>query len=381
MIKKTKISFVSSSPFIPRGGSEITTLERLSLLQKKDFTVEVISFSFLREMGKILAFFQLLEIEYVYEKNKFSYFYDDVLVKIFLLTEKHNLKAFFIEKLLESNPDLIKAFFFEPFLAEFEKNYPNKPIVYFVYYNEFAQPKDLNSYLKNHIFRQKNFIVSSNFLKKSFYQVWGKEAFIFNDYIDQKKYRAEFLTKEFITMINPERVKGIGIFLKIVREMPERKFLLVGNWKLPGDLPVVLTENFKNITYLPITGKMRDVYAKTAILLVPSIWEEAFGRIVIEAFVNGIPVLASNTGALTDTVGKGGFCFSVDNFKGEENKYEGNVDDWKELIKKLDDPFFYQKVSEQGFIEAQNYLKKSIDSLEKFIIYLSKIINYPVEFP
>ena len=38
-------------------------------------------------------------------------------------------------------------------------------------------------------------------------------------------------------------------------------------------------------------GDMRSVYAKCRILLAPSVWEEAYGRVVTEAQISGIPVV------------------------------------------------------------------------------------------
>ncbi len=51
---------------------------------------------------------------------------------------------------------------------------------------------------------------------------------------------------------------------------------------------------------------MKSIYARTRILLVPSQWEEAWGRVVTEAHVSGIPVLASDVGGLPQAVGPGG---------------------------------------------------------------------------
>ena len=51
---------------------------------------------------------------------------------------------------------------------------------------------------------------------------------------------------------------------------------------------------------------MREAYAQAKVLLMPSIWEESFGRTVIEAQLNGLPVLASHRGALPALVGEGG---------------------------------------------------------------------------
>jgi len=39
---------------------------------------------------------------------------------------------------------------------------------------------------------------------------------------------------------------------------------------------------------------------------VPSVWEEAWGRVVTEAHLSGIPVIARGIGGLPEAVGPGG---------------------------------------------------------------------------
>jgi glycosyltransferase involved in cell wall biosynthesis len=49
-------------------------------------------------------------------------------------------------------------------------------------------------------------------------------------------------------------------------------------------------------------------------LVVPSLWGEPFGRVVIEAFAHGVPVIASDGGAFPELIehGKNGFLFTPD---------------------------------------------------------------------
>ena len=51
------------------------------------------------------------------------------------------------------------------------------------------------------------------------------------------------------------------------------------------------------------TDDPRHFYRQTRILLVPSLCKESFGRVVVEAGLNEIPVLCSNRGALPEVAG------------------------------------------------------------------------------
>jgi glycosyltransferase involved in cell wall biosynthesis len=51
------------------------------------------------------------------------------------------------------------------------------------------------------------------------------------------------------------------------------------------------------------THDPRDFYRVTKVLLVPLLWNESFGLVAAEAMINGIPVLASDRGALREVVG------------------------------------------------------------------------------
>ena len=84
---------------------------------------------------------------------------------------------------------------------------------------------------------------------------------------------------------------------------------------LAGHFPSQTGHDGRNITTMPYAPDPRTfyptVYSLTKLLLMPSLWYESFGLVAAEAMLNGIPVLASNRGALPETIGDAGFLFDI----------------------------------------------------------------------
>ena len=123
--------------------------------------------------------------------------------------------------------------------------------------------------------------------------------------VDLDRYRIEKNSHECITMVNPVEVKGVVPFMKVAVARPDRKFLVLEGWGTPPRILEVMRK-IPNITYLSKQLGMLPIYSRTHVLMVPSQWEEAFGRVIPEAQVNGIPVLASRVGGIPEAIGKGG---------------------------------------------------------------------------
>jgi glycosyltransferase involved in cell wall biosynthesis len=112
-----------------------------------------------------------------------------------------------------------------------------------------------------------------------------------------------------VTFINPHPVKGVELAFAVAGLCPEIPFRFVEGWPMNAAEQAALearTALLPNLRLQPRTHDMRQVYQATHTLLVPSQWEEAWGRVATEAHYSGIPVLGSDRGGLPEAVGPGG---------------------------------------------------------------------------
>jgi glycosyltransferase involved in cell wall biosynthesis len=151
-------------------------------------------------------------------------------------------------------------------------------------------------------------VANSNFTATKYRNAFGVSPSVIYPFIDAAKYKTD-TSRTNITFINPHPVKGRDIAIEIARQCPEIPFAFVESWPLSPDFRSELFARIKgipNITFKPTQIEMRNIYGDCKILLAPSVWEEAYGRVVTEAQVSGIPVVASTKGGLPEAVGAGG---------------------------------------------------------------------------
>ncbi|MFD3620626.1 glycosyltransferase family 4 protein [Streptomyces sp. NPDC058676] len=176
-------------------------------------------------------------------------------------------------------------------------------------------------------------------------RVWSRDSVTLLPLIEPAEFRAPERTPDgTVTLINPVAQKGGVLFSQLAAHCPDRTFRAIRGWRQDGPVKPAYVEMPDNVIVDGPFTDMREVYANTRLLLVPSVWEEAFGRVVVEAMINGIPVLVSDRGALPWLVGDAGTVVPSD-----------SVEAWQKALEAYDDPAVYEAVSRKGVERARMF--------------------------
>jgi glycosyltransferase involved in cell wall biosynthesis len=129
---------------------------------------------------------------------------------------------------------------------------------------------------------------------------WPGRSTVLHPPVHPERYRTT--RGEAITLVNLNANKGADIFFALAEKMPDRSFLGVlgdyGQQAAPSAVPA-------NVTLLEPVDDVRDVYARTRVLVMPSL-NESYGRVALEAAASGIPTIGSQAPGIREALGSAG---------------------------------------------------------------------------
>jgi glycosyltransferase involved in cell wall biosynthesis len=144
--------------------------------------------------------------------------------------------------------------------------------------------------------------------------------------------------KGYITLSNVNENKGGRLLIQLAKAMPECEFLgIIGGYRKQ-----IVDKSLPNLRYIEHTTHIKDVYAQTWVLIMPS-KEETWGRTAVEAMSSGIPIVVNPTPGLKECCGDAALYCDRNDLK-----------DWVKTLRKLKtDREFYNRRSAAALQRAR----------------------------
>lgn len=209
------------------------------------------------------------------------------------------------------------------------------------------------------------FVANSQFTANQHHEKFGITCTVIPPLVNPDLYQT-VSTLANVTFINPYPVKGLEIALAVAEQCPDIPFNFVESWGINPEHRAFLDQRLArlpNVTLQPRTSDMKTVYGKARILLAPSLWEEAWGRVATEAHYSGIPVIGSRQGGLPEAIGPGGITLDINS----------SITEWVAAVRRLwDNPTEYAKLSTSALKFSQRLEMKPDYQVDQLLKILEK---------
>jgi len=166
--------------------------------------------------------------------------------------------------------------------------------------NFLSIPKKKDSSKVNYLIGISNYILSDH-IDKGYFKGVQNEV-IFNGFETQKKsINSREVTNVFGFIGQVNKTKGIELILESFSNLSESswKLLIAGTVDEKYLKHLNKINNSIQIEYLGYEDSSK-FFEMIDVLIVPSLWNEPFGRVVIESILHSKPVIASNVGGIPE---------------------------------------------------------------------------------
>lgn len=242
-----------------------------------------------------------------------------------------------------------------------------RPLIHFIH-------NDIPYYCIESGMRGTHVVYNSQWIKGSIGYKWP--SYVLNPPCNYDYYNVNENPElnEFITLISLNERKGGYRLYEIAKAMPEQKFLgVIGSYDNPGPLKleqptiVDLLCSLPNVSVIPNTPEIREVYKRTKILIMPSDYE-SWGMTATEAMCNGIPVICTPTPGLKENCGDAAVYVGSkmnEYLPGEAAVDIGTTAEWITKIREVNEN--YITFSQRSRKRAKE-LQTDLSGIEDFII-------------
>ncbi|GAB3432171.1 glycosyltransferase family 4 protein [Flindersiella endophytica] len=167
------------------------------------------------------------------------------------------------------------------------------PVVQVLHANEIGE----HEYLRHKC----DLVVFNSYSVRDSFPYFTGPSIVIYPPVSPEEYRTQ--PGKEVSLVNIADIKGSGIFYALAEEFPDVQFHgVLGGY---GNQDV---RSMPNVTIGESVDDMTQVYGRTKIVLMPSVYE-SFGRCAIEAAASGIPTIAASTPGLRESLGGAGiFC-------------------------------------------------------------------------
>lgn len=150
---------------------------------------------------------------------------------------------------------------------------------------------DLSYLIKNSVN-----ITNSRFMQRQLCDKYAVESTVIYPEVTQVNI-SHIWNPKYIQMVGDNYAKGVEIFIKLARKLPQHEFRLYS--RVSAEKFISLPDNLQIV---PWVDDAETLFKDCKLLLVPSQWNEAYGRVAREAYSADVPVLVSNIGGLPEAV-------------------------------------------------------------------------------
>ncbi len=284
----------------------------------------------------------------------------DISKKIYLSKSKAYIFEF-IKKQKRDNSDIIEIHNRPSYITAIKKNISSKIFIYF--HNDPLK-------MKGSIYKEDRINLLDSCEKIIFNSKWCQSRFFddlnINNYLEKISVIPQSTSKTKINFQNKKKLisfvgklnssKGYDVFgkaiIRILNEFPDWSSVVVGDE--PREKIYFKHRNLKLLGFKK-NSFILNLLKKNSISVVPSRWDEPFGRSSLEASSRGCALIISNKGGLTETTNHALILKNIN-----ENEIYEKI---KFLILNKKKRLKLQKGTYRNFYLTNDYVSKLIDEL------------------